>query len=86
LVYIFHHKTGERVWYPLEDDAGPLCPEIETRLAGLKRLGVAIVLNPAARGKPAATITTTRVSSCARRAGPPACPSTSPSTLAATTA
>jgi hypothetical protein len=51
-VYIFHHKTGERVWYPLEDDAGRLCPEIETRLAGLKRLGVAIVLNPAQRGKP----------------------------------
>jgi hypothetical protein len=51
-VHIFHHKTGERVWYPLEDEAGPLCPEIEARLAGLKRLGVAVVLNRAQRGKP----------------------------------
>jgi hypothetical protein len=51
-VHIFHHKTGERVWYPLEDEDGALCPEIEQRLAGLRRLGLAIVLNPARRGKP----------------------------------
>jgi hypothetical protein len=46
-VHIFHHKTGERVWYPLEDDEGPLCPEIEARLAALPRLGLAVVLMPA---------------------------------------
>jgi hypothetical protein len=55
-VHIFHHKTGARVWYPLEDADGPLCPEIEARLAALKRLGVAIVLTPGedhgGRGKP----------------------------------
>lgn len=51
-VQIFHHKTGERVWYPLEDDEGPLCPEIEARLSRLKRRGVAIVLTPGTRGEP----------------------------------
>jgi integrase len=51
-VQIFHHKTGERVWYPLEDDMGQLCPEIESRLAQLPRLGVAVVLTPGTKGEP----------------------------------
>ena len=51
-VQIFHHKTGERVWYPLEDEEGALCPEVEERLARLPRLGIAIVLTPGLKGKP----------------------------------
>ena len=51
-VQIFHHKTGERLWYPLEDEQGLLCPEIEDRLSGLERLGVAIVVTPGTKGKP----------------------------------
>jgi integrase len=43
-VHVFHHKTGERVWQPLEDEAGLLFPEIESVLAELPRLGVPIVL------------------------------------------
>ena len=51
-VQIFHHKTGERVWYPLEDEDGLLCPEIEERLSKLERRGVAIVVTPGHRGEP----------------------------------
>ncbi len=43
-VQVFHHKTGERVWQPLEDELGYLFPEIEAALAELPRLGVPIVL------------------------------------------
>jgi hypothetical protein len=32
-VHTFHHKTGERVWYGLADETGPLCPEIKARRA-----------------------------------------------------
>ena len=49
---IDHHKTGEKVLQPLEDAQGPLFPELETYLATIKRLGVAVVLTPGARGKP----------------------------------
>ena len=43
-VQVIHHKTGTRVWQPLEDDQGALFPELEARLAGLPRRGVPIVL------------------------------------------
>ena len=43
-VQVIHHKTGARVWQPLEDDQGALFPELEARLAGLPRRGVPIVL------------------------------------------
>lgn len=43
-VQVFHHKTGARVWQPLEDETGLLFPELEAALAALPRLGVPIVL------------------------------------------
>lgn len=43
-VQVFHHKTGERVWQPLEDETGPLFPELEAALAEVPRLGVPMVL------------------------------------------
>jgi hypothetical protein len=42
-VRIFHHKTGEVVVQPLEDDGRMLYPQLEKYLADLPRLGVAIV-------------------------------------------
>ena len=38
-VHICHHKTGEKGWVPLEDEEGPLFPELESYLAQLPRLG-----------------------------------------------
>lgn len=52
-VEIVHAKTGVRCWHPLEDEQGPLYPELEARLAALPRLGVPIVLQPPAASKPA---------------------------------
>lgn len=49
-VMVRHHKTGEKGWVPLEDDLGPLFPELEDYLAGLPRLGLPIVLTSGARG------------------------------------
>lgn len=58
-IEIFHHKTGERIWHPLEvedeDAAGNvvvrrLYPELEDRLAALPRLGLPIVLLEPKRG------------------------------------
>lgn len=46
-VSIFHHKTGLRVWHPLEADGRPLYPEIEAWIARLPKLGPALVLTPA---------------------------------------
>ena len=43
-VHVLHHKTGERVWQPLEDENGLLFPELEQFLSSLPRLGVPIVL------------------------------------------
>jgi integrase len=43
-VHVFHHKTGARVWQPLEDETGLLFPELEAALAALPRLGGPIVL------------------------------------------
>jgi hypothetical protein len=45
-----HHKTGEKGWMPLDDEQGPLFPELEAYLAGLKRLGLPIVLTTGMRG------------------------------------
>lgn len=49
-VRVFHHKTGEVVWMPLEDADGSLYPELEARLAELPRLGLPIVLTAGERG------------------------------------
>lgn len=43
-VQIFHHKTGERIWLPLEDSDGPLFPELEAALSASPKLGLSIVL------------------------------------------
>lgn len=50
-VQIEHHKTGKLVWHPLEDPEGRFYPETENYLAGLKKLGVPIVLTPGTRGE-----------------------------------
>ncbi len=50
MVRIFHHKTGEIVWMPLEDSDGLLYPELEEYLSDLPRLGLPIVLTTGARG------------------------------------
>lgn len=49
-VHIRHPKTGEKGWVPLEDDHGPLFPEIEAYLAALPRIGLPIVLTAGRRG------------------------------------
>ena len=49
-VNIRHHKTGVKGWVPLEDDDGPLYPELEAYLTSLPRLGLPIVLTAARRG------------------------------------
>ena len=51
-VRIRHHKTGEMVWHPLEEDGERFYPEIEEYLATVPRLGVPIVLMPNERGEP----------------------------------
>ena len=50
-VRIVHHKTGELVWLPLSDEAGPLFPELTAYLDGLERLGIPIVLRKPKRKK-----------------------------------
>lgn len=47
---IFHHKTGEVVLQPLEDEGRKLYPELETFLADLPWLGVEIVVTKGSRG------------------------------------
>ena len=37
-VRIDHHKTRKKIWQPLEDETGPLYPEIEAFFAQLPRL------------------------------------------------
>jgi integrase len=49
-VRIFHHKTGEVVMQPLEDEERLLYPELEAYLATLPRLGTPIVLTAGHRG------------------------------------
>jgi sugar phosphate isomerase/epimerase len=49
-VYIRHPKTGEKGWIPLEDESGPLYPEIDAYLRELPRLGLPIVLTAGRRG------------------------------------
>jgi hypothetical protein len=49
-VHVRHPKTGEKGWVPLDDDQGPLFPEIEAYLADLPRLGLPIVLTAGVRG------------------------------------
>jgi hypothetical protein len=51
-VRIFHHKTGEVVMQPLEDEGRLLFPELEEYLATLPRLGTPIVLTAGHRGPP----------------------------------
>ena len=43
-VRIFHHKTGEKIWHPLEANGVRFYPELENFLAILERLGTPIVL------------------------------------------
>jgi hypothetical protein len=57
-VCVFHHKTNERVWLPLEERLSDgtrrlLYPELETRLKVLPRLGTPIVLMRPYRTRPA---------------------------------
>ena len=49
-VRILHHKTGEVVMQPLEDDGRILYPELETYLQNLPRLGTPIVVTKGSRG------------------------------------
>ena len=49
-VRIFHHKTGEIVLQPLEEEGRKLYPELEEYLADLPQLGVAIVVTKGSRG------------------------------------
>jgi hypothetical protein len=56
-VQIFHHKTGKRIWMPLQ---GPgenveqvlFYPELEARLQAVHPRGVSIVVTPGQRGDP----------------------------------
>ena len=41
---IFHHKTGEHVWLPLEHNGQPFYPEREAWLSSLLRHGIPIIL------------------------------------------
>ncbi len=49
-VRVFHHKTNEVVWMPLEDEDGPLYADLEAYFADLGRLGLPIVLTSGERG------------------------------------
>jgi len=49
-VLVRHHKTGEMGWVPLEDAEGSFFPQLEEYFAGLKRLGLPIVLTSGERG------------------------------------
>lgn len=49
-VRINHHKTNKKVLQPLEDDEGPLFPELEAYLQSLSKLGVPVVVTPGERG------------------------------------
>jgi hypothetical protein len=49
-VQIRHHKTGAKGWVPLEDQDGPLFPELEAYLSELPRMGLPIVLTAGRRG------------------------------------
>jgi integrase len=49
-VRIFHHKTGEHVWLPLEHRGQRFYPELADWLSRPRRLGVPIVLLNAQRG------------------------------------
>jgi len=51
-IRVFHHKTDEVVWMPLEDEARPLYPELESFLSDLPRLGLPIVLTSGDRDPP----------------------------------
>jgi hypothetical protein len=67
-VLVRHPKTGEKGWWPLQDDGGALLfPEIEAYLNGLKRLGVPIVLTPGKRG-PARPYSIGHSQRCVRKA------------------
>jgi integrase len=66
-VRIFHHKTGEEVLQPLEENGRPLYPDLEAYLRGLKRLPSAIVLR---HGRDRATVpyTMNYAAACVRKA------------------
>jgi hypothetical protein len=49
-VRIDHHKTKKKIWQPLEDEDGPLYPELEAYLTRVPCLGVPIVLLEPERG------------------------------------
>jgi hypothetical protein len=66
-VLVRHPKTGEKGWWPLDDEAGPLFPEIEAYLETLKCLGLPIVLTPGKRG-PARPYSMGHAQRCVRKA------------------
>jgi hypothetical protein len=70
-VRIFHHKTGEIVLQPLEDEGRQLYPELEVFLAELPRLGVAIVVTKGSRGRHGRMRWSMRRQRCARRVNAP---------------
>jgi hypothetical protein len=75
-VQIVHHKTGERVWLPLQDHQGPLFPELMQYIESLEQLGVPMVLMRSKRkGAPARPFlfrtARNRVRAAARMAGLP---------------
>ena len=49
-VRIVHHKTGEVVWHPLDENDQRFYPELEARLAELERLAIPIAVTPGKRG------------------------------------
>lgn len=49
-VRIFHHKTGEVIWHPLEGGGELFYAELETRLSTLAKIAVPIVATPGERG------------------------------------
>lgn len=49
-VRIFHHKTKEVVWHPLEENGQRFYPELEARLSELERTAIPIVVTPGKRG------------------------------------
>jgi hypothetical protein len=47
---VFHHKTNEVVWMPLEVENGQLYADLQAYFADLARLGLPIVLTAGERG------------------------------------
>ena len=51
-VQVFHRKTGERIWLPLEDHEGPFFSELEARMRALKKVSDQVVVTLNNNGLP----------------------------------